>query len=103
MKRVVLLLAAIAVAVSYAHAADDLASVAPEHCKLLKEDAKVRVIHCILRKATKSGCTLILRSLCTLSREESRGIPWLTEPHEMWKLRTMKRRSFHQSPTPGNN
>ena len=39
MKRVVLLLAASAVAVSCAHAADDLASVAPEHCKLLKEDA----------------------------------------------------------------
>jgi quercetin dioxygenase-like cupin family protein len=54
MKRVVLLLAASALAVSYAHAADDLASVAPEHCKL-KEDAKVRVIHCILKKGDKVG------------------------------------------------
>jgi quercetin dioxygenase-like cupin family protein len=55
MKRVVLLLAASAVAVSYAHAADDLASVAPEHCKVLKEDATVRVIHCILKKGDKVG------------------------------------------------
>jgi hypothetical protein len=38
--------AASAVAVSYAHAPDDIASVAPEHCKLLKEDTKFRVIHC---------------------------------------------------------
>ena len=53
MKRVVQLLAASAVAVSYAQA-PDLASVAPEHCKLLKEDAKVRVIHCILKKGNKS-------------------------------------------------
>jgi quercetin dioxygenase-like cupin family protein len=34
---------------------NDLASVAPEHCKLLKEDAKVRVIHCILKKGDKVG------------------------------------------------
>jgi quercetin dioxygenase-like cupin family protein len=54
MKRVLLLLAASAVAVSYAQA-PDLASVAPEHCKLLKEDAKVRVIHCILKKGDKVG------------------------------------------------
>ena len=54
MKRLVLLLAASAVAVSYAQA-PDLASVAPEHCKLLKEDAKVRVIHCILKKGDKVG------------------------------------------------
>jgi quercetin dioxygenase-like cupin family protein len=72
MKRVVLLLAASAVvawyahapevAVSYAHAPvalqrapGDLASVAPEHCKLLKEDAQVRVIHCVLKKGDKVG------------------------------------------------
>jgi quercetin dioxygenase-like cupin family protein len=55
MKRAVLLLAATAVAVSYAHAADDVASVAPEHCKLLREDAKIRVIHCILKKGDKVG------------------------------------------------
>ncbi|HYV74394.1 MAG TPA: hypothetical protein VFB24_09080 [Candidatus Binatia bacterium] len=55
MKRVALLLAASAVAVSYAHAADDIASVAPEYCKLLKEDAKARVIHCILKKGDKVG------------------------------------------------
>ena len=55
MKRMVLLLAATAVAVSYGLTADDLASVAPEHCKLLKEDAKVRVIHCILKKGDKVG------------------------------------------------
>src|SRR5215470_10872479 len=55
MKRVVLLFAAIAVSVSYAYAADDLASVAPDHCKLLKEDAKFRVIHCILKKGDKVG------------------------------------------------
>jgi quercetin dioxygenase-like cupin family protein len=60
MKRVVLLLAASAVAanavaVSYPQTAGDLASVAPEHCRLLKEDAKVRVIHCILKKGDKVG------------------------------------------------
>jgi quercetin dioxygenase-like cupin family protein len=55
MKRVILLLAASAVAVSYVHAADNLALVAPDHCKLLKEDAKVRVIHCILKKGDKVG------------------------------------------------
>ena len=54
MKRVLLLLAASAVAVSYAQA-PDIASVAPEHCKLLKEDGKVRVIHCILKKGEKVG------------------------------------------------
>ena len=71
MKRV-LLLAASAVAVSYGHAPDDyasvvpkhsscpqaagdIASVAPEHCKLLKEDAKFRVIHCVLKKGDKVG------------------------------------------------
>ena len=46
--------AASAVAVSYAQA-PDIASVAPEHCKLLKEDGKVRVIHCILKKGDKVG------------------------------------------------
>lgn len=55
MRRVLLLLAARAVAVSYAQAPDDIASVAPEHCKLLKEDAKVRVIHCILKKGDNVG------------------------------------------------
>ena len=55
MKRVVLLLAASAMAVSYALGADDVASVAPEHCKLLKEDSKVRVIHCIFKKGDKVG------------------------------------------------
>ena len=54
MKRVVLLLAASAVAVSYAQA-PDIASVAPDHCKLLKEDAKFRVIHCVLKKDDKVG------------------------------------------------
>ena len=54
MKRVLLLFAASAVAVSYAQA-PDIASVAPEHCKLLKEDGKVRVIHCILKKGDKVG------------------------------------------------
>ena len=39
----------------------------------------------------------------TLSREGERDIPWLTGPHEMWKRRMVKRRSFHESPTPGNN
>lgn len=54
MKRVLLLLAASVVAVSDAQA-PDIASVAPEHCTLLKEDAKVRVIHCILKKGDKVG------------------------------------------------
>ena len=55
MKRLFSLLAAGAVAASYSHAADNLALVAPEHCKLLKEDAKVRVIHCTLKKGDKVG------------------------------------------------
>ena len=55
MKRVVLLRATSVVTVSYAHAADDIASVAPEHCKLLKVDAKVRVIHYILKKGSEVG------------------------------------------------
>jgi quercetin dioxygenase-like cupin family protein len=55
MKRAVLLVAASVLAVSCAHAADDEASVAPKQCKLLKEDAKVRVIHCILKKGDKVG------------------------------------------------
>jgi quercetin dioxygenase-like cupin family protein len=54
MKKVLLLLAASAVAVSYAQA-PDVASVAPDHCKVLKEDAKVRVTHCILKKGDKVG------------------------------------------------
>ena len=54
MKRVVLLMAVSAVAVSYAQA-PDIASVAPEHCKLLKEDAKFRVIQCTLKKGEKVG------------------------------------------------
>src|SRR5215472_520206 len=37
------------------NAADDIASVAPEHCQLLKEDANVRVIHCILKKGDRVG------------------------------------------------
>ncbi len=63
MKRVVLLLAASAIVFLYApkigvlcaQAPSDLASVVPEHCKLLKEDAKVRVIHCILKKGDNTG------------------------------------------------
>ena len=55
MKKLLMLLAATAVAVAYAHAADNIALVAPDHCKLLKEDAKVRVIHCILKKGDKVG------------------------------------------------
>src|SRR5271166_1869700 len=55
MNRLVLLLAASVVAASYAHAADNIALVAPDHCKVLKEDASVRVIHCILKKGDKVG------------------------------------------------
>ena len=53
MKNLSLLLVAGAVAVSYAYAADDLCSVAPEHCKILKEDAKVRVIDYTAKKGDK--------------------------------------------------
>ena len=55
MKKLFLLLAATAVAVAYGHAADNIALVAPDHCTILKEDAKVRVIHCILKKGDKVG------------------------------------------------
>jgi quercetin dioxygenase-like cupin family protein len=47
--------AAGAVGASYPQTAGDLASVAPERCKRLKEDVKVRVIHCILKKGDKVG------------------------------------------------
>jgi quercetin dioxygenase-like cupin family protein len=50
----VLLAGMSAVTVSYAQA-PDIASDAPEHCKLLKEDGKVRAIHCMFKKGDKVG------------------------------------------------
>jgi quercetin dioxygenase-like cupin family protein len=53
MKRLSLLIAAGAMFAFSAFAADDLVSVAPEHCKILKEDAKVRVIEYTAKKGDK--------------------------------------------------
>ncbi len=52
MKYVSLVVAVCAMASSYAFAAD-LCSVAPKHCKILKEDAKVRVIDFKTKKGDK--------------------------------------------------
>jgi beta-alanine degradation protein BauB len=53
MKRKFLLVAVAAIALSNAYAAEDLCSVAPNHCKILKEDAKVRVIEFTAKKGDK--------------------------------------------------
>lgn len=55
MKKSSLALAVSAMAISCAYAADDLCSVGPEHCKILKEDAKVRVIDYTAKKGDKVG------------------------------------------------
>ena len=52
MKQFSLIFAVSAMASSYAFAAD-VCSVAPEHCKILKEDAKVRVIDFTAKKGDK--------------------------------------------------
>jgi len=52
MKHVSLIVAVCAIMSSYAFAAD-LCSVAPKHCKILKEDAKVRVIDFKTKKGDK--------------------------------------------------
>jgi quercetin dioxygenase-like cupin family protein len=49
----VLLLAVAAIALSNVYAAEDLCAVAPSHCKILKEDAKVRVIEFTAKKGDK--------------------------------------------------
>ena len=53
MKKLSLLLAASALVVSSVYAADDVVSVAPQQYKVLKEDAKVRVIEATLKKGDK--------------------------------------------------
>jgi beta-alanine degradation protein BauB len=53
MKHKFLLFAVAAIAMSNAYAADDLCSVSPRHCKILKEDAKVRVIEFTAKKGDK--------------------------------------------------
>jgi beta-alanine degradation protein BauB len=53
MKRICSLFVAAALAAPYAHAADDLVSIAPMNCKVLKEDAKVRVIEFNFKKGDK--------------------------------------------------
>ena len=53
MKKLYLVWVAGAVVASYAFAADDLCSVAPANCKILKEDAKVRVIEFSAKKGDK--------------------------------------------------
>jgi len=50
-----LVLAVVALAVPCAHAADDLCAVGPTHCKILKEDAKVRVIDYTAKAGDKVG------------------------------------------------
>lgn len=53
MKRQFLLLAVAAIVFSNAHAVEDLCAVAPSHCKILKEDGKVRVIEFTAKKGDK--------------------------------------------------
>ena len=50
MRKLSLALAVSMTLASYAVAADDLCSVAPANCKILKEDAKVRVIEFTAKK-----------------------------------------------------
>ena len=50
-----LVLALVALAMPCAYAADDLCSVGPTHCKILKEDAKVRVIDYTAKAGDKVG------------------------------------------------
>jgi quercetin dioxygenase-like cupin family protein len=44
-----------ALVISPAYVADDLCSVGPQHCKVLKEDGKVRVIDYTANKGDKVG------------------------------------------------
>ena len=53
MKKLSLVCVAGALVASFAFAADDLCAVAPAHCKILKEDAKVRVIDYTAKKGDK--------------------------------------------------
>ena len=53
MKKLSLVCVAGVLVASYAFAADDLCAVAPAHCKILKEDAKVRVIDFTAKKGDK--------------------------------------------------
>lgn len=53
MKKLSLLLAASAMVASSVYAADDIVSVAPQQYKVLKEDAKFRVIEATLKKGDK--------------------------------------------------
>ncbi len=53
MKKLSLVCVVGALMASYAFAADDLCSVAPANCKILKEDAKVRVIEFSVKKGDK--------------------------------------------------
>ena len=53
MKKLSLVCVAGMLVASYAFAADDLCTVAPAHCKILKEDAKVRVIEYTAKKGDK--------------------------------------------------
>jgi quercetin dioxygenase-like cupin family protein len=53
MKKLSLLVAAGVLVAFSAYAAPDVVSVAPEHCKVLKEDAKVRVIEFTAKKGDK--------------------------------------------------
>ena len=50
---IALALAMGAFVVPSAHAADDGCAVAPQHCKILKEDAKVRVVDYTAKKGDK--------------------------------------------------
>ena len=54
MRKLSLALAVSMTLASYAVAADDLCSVAPANCKILKEDAKVRVIEFTAKKGDKT-------------------------------------------------
>jgi beta-alanine degradation protein BauB len=54
MKKLVLLCTVSAMATFCAVAADDLCSVAPGNCKILKEDAKIRVIEFSAKKGDKT-------------------------------------------------
>ncbi len=53
MKMLASALAIGAVSIPCAYAADDVCAVGPAHCKILKEDAKVRVIDYTARKGDK--------------------------------------------------
>ena len=54
MKRLALVLVGWTIWASYSLAADDLCSVAPGNCKVLKEDAKVRVLEFTARKGDRT-------------------------------------------------